>query len=379
MSSVPAPASSVSSTKTAYYQPELDVLRFVAFMLVFWHHAGIYKLGASSGVNEILTTIVAASGVGLQVFFLLSSYLITELLLRERAKLGTINLPAFFARRILRIWPLYFLFLLGTFAAAPWLGGARLPTAGLAAYLLLCGNWFIYLHGFVGSVATPLWSISVEEQYYVVWPILARFQIRRTLWTASIVFLVISSVALYYSGVHAVPLYAYWTNSFVEFRYFALGAILSLTLRGRMPELTGKHRLLILLVGALALWIAVTHFGVMMERANTAGHLISGFFFVDIAVVALFVVFLGLKIPPHLNSLAYLGRISYGLYVFHSLALGIVMKGLARLLVSSELFSALGRPFFGLILTIMFAATSYKFIEMPFLQLKQRFTFIHTR
>jgi peptidoglycan/LPS O-acetylase OafA/YrhL len=82
-------------------------LRLLAFLLVFVHQAGLDIFGSHSK----LSIIDEACGSGLQLFFLLSSYLITELLLREREKTGLIHLRALFTRRILRIWPLYFFFI----------------------------------------------------------------------------------------------------------------------------------------------------------------------------------------------------------------------------------------------------------------------------
>ena len=119
--------------KQRFYRPELDVLRFLAFLLVFFRHG--YEAFASPGVRRV----GEASGIGLPVFFLLSAYLITELLLREQEKTGTIHLRAFFVRRILRIWPLYFLFLLGSFLIAV-SGHGVFPPKALAAFLLLWGN-----------------------------------------------------------------------------------------------------------------------------------------------------------------------------------------------------------------------------------------------
>src|SRR4051812_24548209 len=99
----------ISETKNqapgAWYHPELDILRFGAFFLVFVFHA--VGRGSWSGFRT--------GGYGVDLFFVLSSYLITEILLREQRTLGKFDIRAFYARRILRIWPLYFVFLALTF------------------------------------------------------------------------------------------------------------------------------------------------------------------------------------------------------------------------------------------------------------------------
>ena len=101
-----------------YYRPELDVLRLFAFFMVFLSHVvpGDQTFFARAHIApEIAALIIAASAggaFGVDLFFALSSFLITSLLLRERKFCGNIDVPRFYVRRILRIWPLYFAFLL---------------------------------------------------------------------------------------------------------------------------------------------------------------------------------------------------------------------------------------------------------------------------
>ena len=102
-----------SSTGKNFYRPELDALRFLAFLLVFFDH------GSGSFHSALATKIGEASRCGLQLFFILSAYLISELLLREREKTGTVHILSFFVRRVLRIWPLYFLFIGAVYGCRP--------------------------------------------------------------------------------------------------------------------------------------------------------------------------------------------------------------------------------------------------------------------
>ena len=118
-----------------FYRPELDVLRFLAFLLVFLHH------GISTSVRTI-ENARAAMGLGLSIFFVLSSYLISDLLTRESVSTGNIHLASFYLRRILRIWPLYICFGLAIFSAERWLDPPAFSVGRLAAYLLLAGNWY---------------------------------------------------------------------------------------------------------------------------------------------------------------------------------------------------------------------------------------------
>ena len=156
-----APPREVLPQGRSFYHPELDVLRFIAFFLVFLGHAN-YDLPLPTWSTSPFTTglylaVHGAGSAGVGLFFTLSSYLITELLLRERERTGTVHLGAFYIRRILRIWPLYLFFLL---VVRPILGH-YLPTEQfspvfLMTFLLLVGNWECYRSGWPHSVAQPL-------------------------------------------------------------------------------------------------------------------------------------------------------------------------------------------------------------------------------
>ena len=93
-----------STRVDSFYRPGLDILRALAFLLVFVAHGLVSELDKPTQLGAV----GRAGEFGVCVFFFLSSYLITELLLREKRETGTIHIPAFYVRRILRIWPLYF-------------------------------------------------------------------------------------------------------------------------------------------------------------------------------------------------------------------------------------------------------------------------------
>src|ERR1700748_1439510 len=93
--------------QTRIYRPELDVLRFVAFLLVFFFHVTPAATGHHSLVGQVLLSLRDCGAFGVCIFFVLSSFLITELLIREKDATGSVHFKAFYLRRILRIWPLY--------------------------------------------------------------------------------------------------------------------------------------------------------------------------------------------------------------------------------------------------------------------------------
>src|SRR5262245_800948 len=106
------------------YFPELDGLRFVAFMMVYLFHGGVPSAVLAQAIGSRAAGVFRENGgYGVQLFFILSGYLITALLLREEARYGRIALRAFWVRRILRIWPLYYLVILIGFVVMPGLNG----------------------------------------------------------------------------------------------------------------------------------------------------------------------------------------------------------------------------------------------------------------
>ena len=106
------------------------------------------------------------------LFFLLSSYLITTLLLREFEQTGRLDLVAFYIRRALRIWPLYFVAVAVSILLLPHFGFQHIPVAHVVGMLTFTFNWSQAALGYARTPASLLWSVSVEEQFYFVWPLL---------------------------------------------------------------------------------------------------------------------------------------------------------------------------------------------------------------
>lgn len=358
----------INLSRERFYRPELDILRFLAFLLVFLHH------GLETFFTGSTTAIIAgACGSGLQVFFFLSSFLITELLLREREKTGSVHLRLFYTRRILRIWPLYFIFIGGSLIVSKLTHFTILTTTQFFFYILLAGNWWNAFHGFVPTVAGPLWSISLEEQYYIIWPTIARFG-KRVLWIASGLFLVASTITLWHLGSVHAERSAVWCNSFVEFQFFALGAMLAMFLHKRQLVFSGAIRVALALAAIGT--IVGDQVGLHVVAGDAAGpiSLIASYALLSLGIILLFLAFYGLKPGSFAQPIIYLGKISYGLYVFHDLSLRVSFRLAPRIHFNGVMSMVLA-----LLLCILLARLSYTLIEMPFLRLKQRFTLIHTR
>ena len=129
-----------------------------------------------------MASLYAAGAAGVDLFFALSAYLITSLLIRERLQTGSISLRLFYIRRALRIWPLYYLVVaLGVLFAftmahhqVPWFYQQSLPWYYVAGYIFFVSNWFYAAFGVVQSICAPLWTVAIEEQFYLLWPALMR-------------------------------------------------------------------------------------------------------------------------------------------------------------------------------------------------------------
>lgn len=268
---------------------------------------------------------MSAGGLGVDLFFALSAYLITELLVREFEQRGGIDVKAFYVRRALRIWPLYYAFLLiGFFVLPHILTNSYIPRAHAVAYSIFAGNWSVAAFGYPGSPAAPLWSVSIEEQFYVAWPLLVAALGIRRLPLIAVVCLVVATLTRILLAAIGVEHPAVWTNTFARLDPIALGALLAVVLCGRAPRLHVGVRGALLVAGAAAWVICMVVFGL-----SGWGSLVT-YPVVAIASIGMMLAFLrdGAPAPrgPVYRALIHLGRISYGLYVFHALALDIARQ-----------------------------------------------------
>jgi peptidoglycan/LPS O-acetylase OafA/YrhL len=354
-----------------YYRPELDALRFFAFACVFCDHLPI---GA-----RWFQPIRESGAFGMCMFFMLSAYLIITILLREKEAAGTVDLPAFAARRVLRIWPLYFLVLFaGYFLGLYVPGSASVNRGAVLAFSFLLGNVYILHHGWLGPIG-PLWSLSVEEQFYLAVPGIVRLGGRRGILTIAAVTIPFAYIILIHLGFHGVTSRVVWVNSFVQFQFFAAGALLALWLYGRSLVLSLLQRGAFALIG-LGMWFRA---GILFPLQTLVSSrptslvvayslMLLGTFFLFIAVLEI-----QLWIP---RPLIYLGKISYGLYLFHDFFLWLLFNTADRWprMAYFQHHKIVAIPLaFGL--TVAISALSYHFFESPILRFKRRFETIRTR
>ncbi len=360
-------------TPGTFYHPELDVVRFCAFLLVFIAHSSTVEVSVSAlapGIPSIIASAFWGAGFsGLTLFFTLSSYLITELLLQEQDRTGAVHLRAFYLRRLVRIWPLYFFFLLIVRPlVAHYIPWEHFPLSAYLAFSLLLGNWFCFYKGFPPSVATPLWSISIEEQFYLFWPLLvSRF--RRHVPVIAVCMLVAANLSRAILVLYPRPDPALWCGTLTRLDPFALGALVAFYTHGRELRMDRVMRLLLVSTSILLL--------LFLGRSGAHNGDMALLFYPLESIGCCLALFATLRPMtswrpgPLGRVLIYLGRISYGLYVYHLMMLVLISRIRSLSFVEHEVLAMLG--------CIGLASASYAWLEAPFLKLKHRFTFVPSR
>lgn len=402
------PPTNVSTRPVArFYAPELDVLRLGAFLLVFCRHvatslgdarrsgstsaAGITPgslrdvAGAASSAHwSFLQESLQSLDFGVCLFFFLSSFLITRLLLLERGETGTVAVRSFYLRRLLRIWPLYFAFLAAVVLLTHWFPLLQTTPSRLLAACLFVANWAAVLHGWQSIAIQPLWSVSVEEQFYAVWPWLARLG-RTAIIRLSVGMMLLALGTLWFLGRQTgLEVTATWPNTLVQGLFLAGGALAACCSSPENNRFRDSTRVLLIGAGFCAWLMASAGCHVVRTVAPGAANLVAGYLLVLLGTGLIFYGVAGWNRHALPRTLIVLGRMSYGLYVFHVAVLLALYSMTARLpqtwqAALSPYARVLGVSGVGLLLTTALAALSYRYLETPFLKLKSRFAVVASR
>ncbi len=372
-----------------YYKPELDVLRLCAFLFVFFvHRLDLAPIDPSKYYWAYHISLVGNYGVPL--FFFLSAFLITELLSREQVKFGAINVKSFYIRRMLRIWPLYFVFFFGIvlLTSSTSVFGTTIPFNAQLAFTFFSGNWYITFNKWQSYCINPLWSVSVEEQLYILLPLVIFFTGKKGLKIFSFCAFIIAYMVIVYYALRLTEKFSgQWTNSFVQFQFFAAGILLSIYLKGWQPKWSLLPRIVLFLIGYASWLVAsmVCEINADSPHMATMTQSITGWLLILVGVICFFMSLYGTAARFMPKILVYLGRISYGLYVCHISMYWIVfsifkneLTEWSGLIGMSEWKNEIG-ILIALIAALSFATLSYHFFEQPFLKLKKRFTLIQSR
>lgn len=356
---------SASKDSKAFYLPALDGLRFIAFLMVFLHH-GLPRFEPTSAPKILWNTIAEAGDYGVPLFFVLSSFLITQLLTMEREKTGDINVKSFYLRRILRIWPLYFFILTVGMAINPLFEAKAVTLPMLLGFLTFTGNFQVAGGAVFPMTVAVLWSVCVEEQFYLVWPWAVKLLKKNGLTLLS-VFLILAGTTFRLiaakNGASSVNL---WFSTFTNLDCFGYGCLGALYASDLKPE--GVKRTLLYVAAFTGILITVRFLPITLMQhvpmKSAFGYSIVAFLCAFIVSMTGFSAQNSLLAKPFFN---YLGRISYGLYCYHQF-----MFMFSRAIFPHSKVA----PILVLPMTILAAAVSFKYFETTFLKLRHKFQIV---
>jgi peptidoglycan/LPS O-acetylase OafA/YrhL len=307
---------------------QLDGVRALAIGLVLVAHA--------APLHSRLSLI---GEIGVRIFFVLSGFLITGILLKVRAgSLETgqslwISLRQFYLRRALRIFPVFYLAL-----AAGVAGGLLKYPDALPWMVAYVGNWYTVIYGRTFGWLNPFWTLWIEEQFYLIWPLLVLYVPRRFTLPGAIGIVALSVAYRLVAYLTGVPFWAIYENTVTSLDALVLGAILAML---------GNRRL------AVYGWVALPVMTICFGFATRLG---------DVFVTPMATAFLGVAL---VERAARGGRwMSYGLYAYQEIVHGLLIKAAQSLGHVWTDFGWIRTPFV-LVCALAVTAASYYGMERP--------------
>jgi peptidoglycan/LPS O-acetylase OafA/YrhL len=376
----PYPSTTKPSNLTRRYFPNLNGIRSLAAFMVMFHH--IEQAKEAMGIPNIyhLNIIKHTGRLGVGLFFVLSGFLITYLLLQEKRNYGILSTQKFYFRRFFRIWPIYFLIIALSYLVFPYFDIFSYPGTneklftnyGARLFLLtiLLPNYAFVLFDLPYWFAQT-WSIGVEEQFYYLWPWVIKYP---KFVIPIFVFFICLTFGLLY-----VSLKAYGANPVEELRalttFIGQFRIQIMAVGGFFAYLVinQKQNILIILYRRdvqitvyfvmITLFISGIHFPGFMEVYS----IFFGFFILNLSSnpASIFTI--------NSRFMSYSGKISYGLYLYHVVVLIIVLNLLKSFTQSlSGLAYNLILYIFVFLFSIILSSLLFEFLEKPLLRYKDK-------
>jgi peptidoglycan/LPS O-acetylase OafA/YrhL len=360
------------------YFENLNAIRFIAAFLVIICH--IEELKDFFNIDRIFdvsqTRLVGR--VGVVLFFVLSGFLITYLLYKEKEITNNISVRKFYIRRILRIWPLYFFIVLFTFFVVPFVDflivdgyDKKLLWSDLFTKLILyvafLPNLVCAIYGAIPYVAIT-WSIGAEEQFYLIWPWLNKNVSNKWILMFSIIigYFLVKRYTYYLPNDFRQVFKIFWDMTLID--CMAIGGIFATLLyqNGRLVNIIRKiifKKIVQWLVLILTIYLVYINFKLKD-------------FYCEIYAILFGVLIINFAANPNRifsmenKILNYLGKVSYGLYIYHYILIIIVLRFCDNLNIMDNFIYYTS----SIMLTILVASLSYNFFEKRFIDMKVNYS-----
>lgn len=365
------------------YFKNLDATRAIAFFMVFGAHC--FVTSNPDVLNNSLFQSVNGFGklgfLGLEYFFVLSSFLITWIALEEYKSKNFFSVKNFLIRRSLRVWPLYFLIIITTYIGYFFIKYIfnyelnELPN--ISNFIFFIVNFYTIENGTnYLFFLVFLWSISIEEQFYIFWSLILKYFIKH-LKIFSLALIIISIIFRWYFYVIEPTKNILYFHTFSAVGNFGIGSLVALIAFYKTEffnyiknfSFFRSSLVYFLFIFLIFFYSHIFCYSYLIVFERLIFSLIFGYIIIEQAFNNRAFFQFG-----KLNTITFLGKISYGLYCYH----GIVITGLVFLLkfleVKENIYLTLFvYPIFILSLSIVVANFSYKYLESWFLKLKKRF------
>jgi peptidoglycan/LPS O-acetylase OafA/YrhL len=336
--------------------PQLDAVRGLAILVVMLHNISPkYPLFHS---DQLFTN----GWMGVDLFFVLSGLLITGILLDTKQSAGYFK--NFYVRRCLRIWPLYYSLLFFMFVVVRFLNPSEYhvvvqTSSAWWAFPLFLQNFLLPISTNAAGPLGVTWSLAIEEQFYLVWPLAVRFCSFAQLRRLAVAEICLSPALRYYLSLHQVDLY---TNIFCRLDGLMAGALLALLIRSEnfVPSRVLKRAWILLIIAAPLAFLTEAFDARWIVFSFTA---LASTAFVYVAV---FSERKWLQTIMTNRFLIYTGTISYGLYLLHKIPIGMVQ------VLHLDRHPYLPLPII-FVVSYALAMLSWNLLEKPFLSLKRFF------
>ncbi|MNJ84473.1 O-acetyltransferase OatA [compost metagenome] len=367
--------------QTKIHFENLNGLRFIGALMVFLFHGFTINREVWGSFFEstpflVVRKLTSAGHYGVNLFFVLSGFLITYLLLKELKEKGKIHIGFFLIRRILRLWPLYFVIVLFGFFVFPHLPFGTQTVHEFWRYALFLSNFDEIIHGSKDSLnfLTATWSVSIEEQFYLGWGLIIGLFKWKSIRSFQIFFLLVVLSSVIFRFFHADDTSILYYHSLSVISDMAIGGLLATWIFEKstihfIQELKKGYIFLIYLLGIGFLFLAPK---LLPGKLIALERIISGLFFAFVLIEQLLAknsFYKADRIPYFERA----GKLTYGFYLFHCIVIFYLCKTFETLNMTQQIGWFVLYFVLLIALNSLLSILSYRCFEKPLLDLKKYF------